>query len=122
MPPRLSGLVEFSGMGGWPGGSWFCGLPGFWDNVGYSGGVAKRKKRRRRPSTGGPTTRRPPTGPVALRKAAVGLQAAQVRYRELMVEAYEAGLSQREIAAIVGRSQPAVSKLLQRAGASRPSR
>ena len=90
------------------------------DNLGYSGGVGKRKKGRRRPSTVGPTTRRPLSGPVALRKAAANLQAAQVRYRELVVEAYEAGLSQREIAAIVGRSQPAVSKLLRRAGASRP--
>ena len=96
------------------------------DNVGYIWGVAKRKKKRRRPSTVGPTPRpyhrSGPSGRVALRKAAANLGAAQLRYREMVVEAYESGLSQREIAALIGRSQPAVSQLLRRAGARRPKR
>ena len=83
------------------------------DNVRYIWGVSKRKKKRRRPSTVGPTSRpyrrSAPSGRAALRKAAANLKSAQHHYRELVVEAYEAGLSQREIAALVGRSQPAVS-------------
>ena len=81
--------------------------------------MAKRKKRR--PSRHGPTQRRPPKGPAALRKAAVDLEKAKRRYRDLIVEAHSAGLTQYEIAAIIGRSQPAVSKLLQRDRANNPT-
>ena len=95
-------------------------------SVGYIWGMAKRKKKARRPSTVGPTQRphhrSAPTGPVALRKAAANLQSAQHDYREMVVAAYEAGLTQQKIAALVGRSQPAVSQLLKRAGARRPKR
>ena len=69
-----------------------------------------------------PYRRSGPSGRAALRKAAANLGAAQLHYREMVVEAYESGLSQREIAALIGRSQPAVSQLLRRAGARRPRR
>ena len=62
-----------------------------------------------------PYRRTAPTGRVDLRKAAANLKSAQHHYRKLVEEAYEAGLSQREIAALVGHSQPAVSQLLRRA-------